>query len=170
MEPVTWGFIGTITGTIAGASASIVTTLITQNNVRRIKKEESLFVREQSNREFQFNNLLKVQDALYSGIRLVARAHLQDMENHNRDSASSTMSLLSDELDNEILLSNKELSILSERIANKDLRHNIKSLREKMTSVLMARTAKESKKRMTSVSLLFDESMAEVGKVLRETL
>ena len=170
MEPVTWGFIGTIIGTVAGASASILTTVIAQNNLRRIKKDEADFSREVKRREFQFNNLLKIQDVLSSSMRLVARAHLEDMENFRNGTIDNETSLLSEELNNEILLSNKELSVLSERIEDEALRTNIKMLRAKMTKVLVAQNAQESEESLRTLSFAFDESMADIGTVLRSSL
>lgn len=170
MEPVTWGFIGTIVGTVAGASASILTTVITERNLRHIKRDEASFIREEKAREFQFGNLLKLQDFLSSTMRLVARAHLEDMEHFRQRHSPSDVSMLSEELDNEILLSNKELSILSERIADDDLRKNIKLLRAKMTSVVMAKSAEESEAALRILSSAFDESMAKIGMALRSII
>ena len=170
MEPVTWGFIGTIVGTISGASASILTTVITERNLRHIKRDEALFAREEKAKEFQFSNLLKLQDVLSSTMRLIARAHMEDREHFRQRHSPSDVSMLSEELDNELLMSSKELSILSERIADDELRENIKLLRTKMTSVVVAESAEDSGAAFKSLSYAFDESMAEIGMVLRNTL
>ncbi|WP_018917449.1 hypothetical protein [Vreelandella zhanjiangensis] len=169
MEPVTWGFIGTVVGTVAGASASILTTVITEKNRRGIKRDEAAYAREEKLREFQCNNFIRIQDVLSSTMRLVAKAHLEDMDHYRNRQSESVPALLNCDLDNEIRLSNKELSILSERIADDSLRENIKLLRAKMTAVLLAKSAAESERALESLSYAFDESMAKIGVVLRCT-
>ncbi|MGE6780038.1 hypothetical protein ACQKFL_20565 [Vreelandella titanicae] len=169
MEPVTWGFIGTIVGTVAGASASILTTVIAERNRRSIRRDEATYAREERAREFQCKNLLKVQDVLSSTMRLVAKAHLEDMQHYSNRQTESDPAMLSGDLDNEIRLSNKKLSILSERIADDLLRENIKLLRAKMTAVLVAKNPAESEGALEILSYAFDESMAKIGIVLRNT-
>lgn len=169
MEPVTWGFIGTVVGTVAGASASILTTMIAEKNRRSIKRDEATYAREERLREFQCNNLLAVQDVLSNTMRLVAKAHLEDMDHYRNRQSESDPAMLSCDLDNEIRLSKKELSILSERIADDSLRESIKLLRAKMTAVLLAKSAAESERSLESLSYFFDESMAKIGVVLRST-
>ena len=169
LEPVTWGFIGTIVGTVAGASASILTTVIAERNRRSIRRDEANYAREERAREFQCENLLKVQDVLSSTMRLIAKAHLEDMQHYSNRQSESDPAMLSEDLDNEILLSNRELSILSERIADDLLRENIKFLRAKMTAVLVAKSAAESESALEALSYVFDESMARIGIVLRNT-
>ena len=79
MEPVTWGFLGTIVGTIVGASASIITTLITGRYSIKLQKDAISHERNERAREFQRNNLLELQNVLSSHMRLVTRAHLEDI-------------------------------------------------------------------------------------------
>jgi len=169
LEPVTWGFIGTIVGTVAGASASILTTVIAERNRRSIRRDEAANARAERAREFQSSNLLKVQDVLSNTIRLVARAHLEDMHHYKNEQSEPGFAMLSEDLDNEIRLSNKELSILSERIADDSLRENIKLLQAKMTAVLFADSPVESEIALKDLSYAFDESMAKIGIVLRNT-
>lgn len=169
MEPITWGFIGTIVGTVAGASASILTTVIAERNRRSIRRDDATYARAERAQEFQCNNLLKVQDVLSSTMRLVFRAHLEDMHQYRNRLSESEPPMLSGNLDNEIRLSNRELSILSERIADDLLRENIKLLRARMSAVLVAKRAEESESALKALSYAFDESMAKIGIVLRNT-
>ena len=169
MEPVTWGFIGTIVGTFAGASASILTTVIAERSRRNIKRDEAASVREDRLREFQCDNLLTFQDVLSSAMRLVVKAHLEDMDHYRNRQSESEPAMLNCDLDNEIRLSNKELSILSERIADDSLRENINHLRTKMTAVVLAKSAAESERALDSLHYAFTDSMAKIGVVLRST-
>ncbi len=170
LEPVTWGFIGTIVGTVAGASASILTTVIAERSRRSMRSDEAAYAREEKAREFQCDNLLRIQDVLSRTMRLVARAHLQDMEHYKNRKSENEPAMLSDELNQEILISNKELSLLSERIADDGLREKIKLLRTKMTDVLIAKSPEESEDRIRTLSYSFDENMAALGSVLRSIL
>jgi gas vesicle protein len=170
MEPVTWGFVGATVGTVIGASASIVTTVITARNQRNLKKEDATLNREIKSREFQFNNLLKIQGVLSSTIRLVARAYLEDMKNDINSSADSELPMLSTDLSTEIMMANRELANLSERIKDNDLRDNVLLLRQKMTKVLLAESKIEREEQFKSLAPVYDESMAKLGVVLRGTL
>lgn len=166
MEPVTWGFIGTLLGAVAGASASILTTLITQKNLRNIKGDEVKFMREEQSRKFQCENLLKVQESIATTMRLIARAHLEDMS-HYRNKSAVEPSILSEPLNSEILIAIRELSIFSERIANDGLRKNIKELMTMMNSVLLANSSEESLGAIGELSFAFDDCMVKIGHVLR---
>jgi gas vesicle protein len=169
LEPVTLGFNGTIVGTVAGASASILTTVIAERNRRSIRRDEATYARAERAQEFQCNNLLKVQDVLSSTMRLMARANLEDMNHYRNWLSESEPAMLSEDLDNEIHLSNKELSILSERISDDLLRENIKLLQAKMSAVSVAKSAEESENALEALSYAFGESMAKIGIVLRNT-
>lgn len=92
------------------------------------------------------------------------------MEHYKNRKSENEPAILSDELNQEIIISNKELSLLSERIADDGLREKIKLLRAKMTEVLVAKSPEESKARIKTLSYSFDENMAALGTVLRSIL
>jgi gas vesicle protein len=167
MEPVTWGFIGTLVGAVVGASASIFTTLITGWNSRKLQKEAAVFERSERAREFQRNNLLELQDALTSGMRLIGRAHLEDVESFRKSKDDARRTFLTEELNQELLISSRNLAILTERIADDSLRESIKALRGEMTNVLMAKSASESDQSIQQVSSTFEKTMENLGVVLR---
>lgn len=167
MEPVTWGFIGALAGTIVGASASIITTIITGWNSRKLQNDAVSLERSERTREFQRSNLLELQDALSTGMRLIGRAHIEDVESFRNSINNGRSSFLSEELNQELLISSRKLAILTERVADDSLRESIKALRNEMTSVLMAKTESESKSVLQYASSLFETTMENLGDVLR---
>ncbi len=169
MEPVTWGFIGTIAGTIVGASASIITTLITARNSRKLQQDAESHERSERARDFQRNNLLEIQEELLIGMRLISSAHIEDLESFKKSENENRRSLLSQELDKDLLVSSKNLTKLSERTADQSLRESIKILRSEMTTVLMAKTENESFASLQRASATFENTMEKLGVVLRSS-
>ncbi len=167
MEPVTWGFIGAIVGTIVGASASIITTLITGRYSRKLQQDAISHERSERAREFQRNNLLELQDVLSSHMRLVTRAHLEDIKSFRDSPNESQRPLLSDELDQELSLSNRRLTILTERVADDSLRESIKALSSEMFSVIIAKSESESNEAIQNLASMFKNTMESLGFVLR---
>ncbi len=169
MEPVAWGFIGTLVGAIVGASASIITTTITERNSRILQQDASSIERKEKSREFQRSNLLDLQEALSHGMRLVTRAHLESIRYFRSHGEDGQLPLLTEELDQELLISNRTLAILSERIADDLLREGIKKLRREMTNAVMARSETESDAALERASFMFGETMEDLGVVLRNS-
>ena len=167
MEPVTWGFIGTLAGAIVGASASIATTYITARNSRLLQEGAASLERSERAREFQRNNLIELQDTLFSGMRLIGRSHLEDVESFRKDGNEGRSSMLSEELNQELMMSSRKLAILTERIADQSLRERINALRTEMTDVLMAKTESESFSAIKTASGTFEKTMENIGVVLR---
>ena len=169
MEPVTWGFIGTLVGTIVGASASIATTFITTSNSRKLKQDAASLERSERARDFQRNNLLELQEALSIGMRLIGRAHLEDINSLRKSENEGRNSLLSEELNLDLMISSRKLAILTERIADQSLRDSIKKLRTEMTNVLMAKTEGESLETLQWASSTFEQTMEKLGIILRSS-
>ena len=167
MEPVTWGFIGTLAGAIVGASASIATTYITTRNSRLLQEGAASLERSERAREFQRNNLIELQDALFSGMRLIGQCHLEDVELYRTDVNEGRSSMLSEELNQKLMMSSRKLAILTERIEDQSLRERINILRTGMTGVLMAKTEEESFSALKTASDKFEKTMENLGVVLR---
>ncbi len=167
MESVAWGFIGTLVGAIVGASASIVTTIITGRNSRKLQEDAEELERNERARAFQRTNLLELQDALSIGMRLVGRVHTEDVVSFRSGEDRDGRPYLSDELNQELMISNRKLSILTERIADDSLRENIKNLREKMSNVAMSRDENESLEALNQAAISFETTMKQLGVILR---
>lgn len=84
MDAAIWGFIGTVVGTVVGASASILTTFINARNSARLQENADTLQRLERAREFQRTNLLELQEALSQHMRLIGRAHLEDVESFRK--------------------------------------------------------------------------------------
>ncbi|MDO7172552.1 hypothetical protein [Mariniflexile sp. AS56] len=167
MDSITWGFIGTLIGTIVGASASIFTTKINNKNAIRIQEGIERNERDERFRKFQRDNLLELQDKLSNGMRLVARAYVKDLENY-KAASDWTSSNLSSELNNEIAVCFREVSIRTERVDDDKLRDEIAQFRRKMTECLIAKSFESANERMADLTLIFDQKMPKLGVALRE--
>ena len=167
MEPATWGFVGTLLGTIVGASASIFATYLNGKNSINIQKSTEKFKREEIFREFQRDNLLDLQEKLTHSMRLVSKAHLEDLKDYN-NTREWNLSSLSTDLDKEMGNSFRQISIKTERIDNNELRNEIKQLRKKMTECLIANTYESRQGKLLSLMNAFDLLMPKLGEILRE--
>ena len=167
MDAATWGFIGTVVGAVVGASASILATLLNSRNSAQLQQNADTLERMERAREFQRNNLLELQDSLSQNMRLIARAHLEDVESYRKSSTGGRSNLLSEELNQELMLSSRKVSLLTERIADNSLRDNLKDLKQNMTDVLMAKSETESRELIRSASSGFEQFMVQLGVVLR---
>ena len=84
MEPLTWGFIGTLVGTLVGAAASIITTHINARNAIKIQNDLENYKRQEIFREFQRDNYLKLQETFLKALRLVSLLHLEEIKKYKK--------------------------------------------------------------------------------------
>lgn len=166
MDSAFWGFIGTIVGAIVGATASILTTIINGWKSTQLQKERDNFERLERSREFQRNTLLELQDSLSQNLRLIGRAHLEDLALYRQNDGVRS-NLLSAELNQDIMLSNRKNAILTERISDDEIRNNLKILRQHMNDVLFAKSENESRNKLQIASSNFEKFMEKLGVVLR---
>lgn len=131
METASWGFIGTIVGTIVGASASIFATYLNGKNSVNIQKSNEKFKREELFREFQRDNLLKLQDEFSIGMRLIGKIHFESLS-HFRINNEWKGFRLSDDVDSGISTSFQNLMKLTERVNDDKLRAKIINIRKDM--------------------------------------
>jgi len=167
MDAATWGFVGTLVGAIVGSLASILTTLITGWNTRKLQSHSDSLLRLERSREFQRTNLLELQEALALNMRLVARAHLENIAYYRNNPESSAIPKLSETLDQEIAQSNRRVSLLTERLIHGQLRASIKELRRMMAEGFLPRSAQESDSALRAIVMPFEKTMEELGEVLR---
>lgn len=166
MDAATWGFVGALAGTVVGASASIVTTIISGWNANRLQECADALERTERARAFQRSNLLDLQDSLQDAMRLIGRAHHEDML-AARESSEWGKSMLSEDVDQGILLANRRLAILTERVDNDELRSNLRKLRQTMTNCLTSSSELESMGSIRRASSEFESFMEKLGVVLR---
>ena len=134
MDAGIWGIIGVV----IGAASSIVTTVMVARNDSR-----------ERSKEFQRNNLIKLQTSLTELMRLTARACRKD------------------DVDQESMIANENLSIITQRIADQSLRESVHSLHKKMADVVVLETEGLNNEKFVSAATLFKKVMLSVGVALR---
>ena len=162
MEAAIWGFIGTL----VGAGVSIGTTFISAWKDKTLQEQRHTFDREEKARAFQRDNLLKLQDLLQKEIRFMGKVHFSDLK-ASKETSEWRRSLLSDDLDNEISINNRNLVITIERISNDELRNEIKDFRNQVSIGMFSKTMEESENRLHDASNTFIDLMEKVGIELR---
>jgi hypothetical protein len=163
MDSAIWVFIGAI----VGAATSLLTTYINNRHAVRLQKETDVFKRSERAKEFQMNNLLELQESLLQHMRLVNSEHLEYMESLKKEGDWKRSDLLSKELDQEIMLSNRRLFILTERIKDNALRNNLDELHQKMNKISFAKSVTESIEILQTAATYFEQFMTQLGVVLR---
>ena len=167
MSPDTWGFIGVLIGAFIGASASIITTIISNRNAIKIQSKLEKNKRELLFREFQRETLLKIQEKISEGLRVVGKVHIEDVDNFRKTNKWG-QGLLDTDLDNKIANIYRELLYLKERIQKEGLRNEIKEVVGLMNSVLYSRSKIESEQGIINLIEKQETLSENVGKELRE--
>lgn len=166
MDPLTWGFIGTLIGTVVGASASIFTTIINARTVSKNQNKLEIYKRQEIFREFQRDNYLKIQESTYKANRLVTLLHVQDMQNL-KDSGQWQQGILNAENSNELLHTVEDLTMYLERIQNEKVREEIRNLTGKMFKVSDTFDLKQSNELLAEINLDISKAMKILGTELR---
>ena len=166
MDSATWGFIGVLVGSLIGAAASIVTTAINNWNASRLQKNSNDFERQELARAFQRDNLLKLQDALQDSVRFASQAHFEDQKEYLKNGEWGK-AMLSISIDENLLESNRKLSILTERIESNELRSEIKKFRHKVTDSLSTKSQSEAKAIIADIATSFPVLIEKLGETLR---
>mgnify|MGYP004546618315 CR=1 FL=1 len=125
-----WGLIGTL----IGALASIGTTWITTRNAATQQIASAEYSRAEQNRAFQRETLLELQTAVSDLMRLVSRAHLEYRQAFHAGTAWGRH-MLGEELDADIGTSFRKVSVLNARVADDQLRTNVKLAMESAAKV-----------------------------------
>lgn len=166
MDASTWGFIGSLAGAVVGASASIITTFINNSHSSKLQEQSDAFKRIERSSEFQRNNLLELQDKLHEAMRFAHRAHYEDTIGFKQNGEWGKTKL-SEEVNQGIMITNKKLSILTERIADDELRSDLNHLRKTISSHVFAKSETQSLEFFNDASTEFDTFMQKLGNVLR---
>lgn len=167
-DPSFLGFIGALAGTIFGASASILTTYSAARNSLKLQSNTEKNKRVNDFNVFQREQLLELQDVLSKAMRLIAELHFADLDHYKKTGQWKTAPINS-ELDENILIVNRQLAILIERVGDDTLRASIKTFQNKMNQHDSAKAGFQSLKSLTDLGNLFENLMVEIGSVLRNT-
>ncbi len=167
MDALSWGFVGTVIGAVVGASASIITTIINTKNTHSLQRKADVVKREQRYREFQSENLMILQEELSSNMRLTFEAHLSDLKYFKQNPSSDDMPYLPESLNKKIRESNQKLAIVTERVANDELRYKIQKVRQLLFEVTTASSEAESYGSINIAGAEMQNLMSDLGVHIR---
>lgn len=166
MEPASWGFIGSLLGAVVGASASVATTAINARHSFRLQAASKEWEKAEKFSSFQQETLLAIQGAVQNLTRLMARAHLKDRKSYATTGVWGREPL-GEELNEEIGEANRVLASMVERVANDELRGNIKHIQAGITEVIMSKSYEDAIAKFSSVAKEYNELMLLLGSTLR---
>ena len=78
MDAAIWGLIGTV----VGAAASIVTTWLATRTSYRLQQDKLREERAKRASAFQRQTLIELQEEFHDALRLINRAHIEDLRAH----------------------------------------------------------------------------------------
>lgn len=156
-------------GTAVGALSSIGTTWLANQSSYRLQRERARDELAERSNTLQRESLLDVQDAIHDAIRLVHRAHIEDLKAHRTDKTWGK-NLLPEDMSEEIQLAQRRVFILVERIMDEDLRGQIKSLMGTATEVLMARSEEQAHAYLGKTGNDAIKILEQLGTILRTRL
>ncbi len=161
MEAALWGLLGTI----AGAAASIAATVIASRNAASLQSTAAVLERREKARSFQRDTLVELQDAVHDQLRAAALVYTSDEAAYQVTGMWGQQ--LGDELNNKVLLAGRRTLLLSERIADDELRDHLNSLRALLTEAQMAPNAVIAEQAHLAAMNMGISLMERIGKVLR---
>ncbi|WP_156873769.1 hypothetical protein [Perlucidibaca piscinae] len=162
MDAAIWGLLGTI----VGALASIATSWIGGRHAFGLQRQVASEEQKERHRAFQRETLIKLQEALHDSLRMMTRAHLEDAASF-KTSGNSQTSILSEDVNEGVRVAGRRLIILIQRVANDDLRSDLKAIAENMARVVMAKSQREADAALADVYQAGERVMEHIGAVLR---
>lgn len=166
MDESTWGFIGVLAGAIVGASASIVTTILTSNNAVRLQQNTDSQEQIERARTFQRETLLAVQNSLNDALHLMMKIYLADL-GANDKGAVWRKSHIDKDIDERNRVINSNLAVLTERIADDSLREELNRLRYNIAKASLAASREEAEAVVTNTFDQAEPFIKHLGIVLR---
>ncbi len=162
MESAIWGFIGTI----VGALASMITTILSTRNSAWLHKQAVEQEKEERKRAFQRETLIELQNVMHDLMRLITQAHLEDAKAHYAGGIWGK-NLLSEEVSSGQRLARRKLVILIERIANDELREKLKIVNGELSNSTDSGDLMDSEYKLHAAASKVTNVMEHIGQVLR---
>ena len=162
MDAAVWGLIGTL----VGAVASIATSWLATRTSSRIQQEKLIDERHERARAFQRQTLLDLQEAVHDALRLVNRGYIEDYE-ANRSTKAWGKNMLSEEVNEGIRLAQRRVAMLVQRVADDDLRIQIKTLSGRTVQVILSKSEQEARLCLEQSTLEAERVFERLGVVLR---
>jgi hypothetical protein len=163
MDAATWGLVGTL----IGASASILTTVLTNFTSLNIWKNTKRQEREERARAFQRETLLELQVQMRDYVRSNYLAFQYDMKVYNETGEWLGKNIPAD-LDNKLLDLNSTTSLLIQRVSNDDLRLKLEELKETVTKLMLSETQIIHERFNSKISVPYENLQKDIGKILRD--
>lgn len=157
-----WGLLGTI----VGAAASIATAWLAARSSRELERAKSREEQVEQARAFQRHTLLDLQEAVHDVLRLVSRAHHEDLLAHRAGTEWSKI-MLSEEVNEGVRVALRRVFILIERVSDESLRASVKHLTGSASDVLYAHSEQEARSRLYKTTNDAWPLFEEIGTVLR---
>jgi hypothetical protein len=158
-----WGLIGAL----IGALASIATTWITTCNASTQQIASAEYARSEQNRAFQRETLLELQMAVSDLMRLVSRAQLEDRKAFHAGT-EWRRNMLDQALDADMGISFRDVSLLTARVADDQLRADVKSAIESAAKVSLAAEGSAAVRQFDGAMHVGMRLMERIGDSLRK--
>jgi hypothetical protein len=163
MDAFTWGLVGTL----IGASASILTTVLTNFTSLNIWKNTKRQEREERARAFQRETLLELQVQMRDYVRSNYLVVQYDMKVYNETGEWLGKNIPAD-LDNKLLDLNSTTSLLIQRVSNDDLRLKLEELKKTVTKLMLSETQIIHERFNSKISVPYESLQRDIGKILRD--
>jgi len=157
-----WGFIGTI----VGACVSILTAWLSINSNRLVQETKAKEERQERANTFQRDTLLEMQQSVHDVLRLVHRAYIEDCKSLH-EGTPWQKAKLSDELNESVRLALSKVSILVERIADDEVRLEVKTLTSIASQAMHARSESEAREHLEHSQVEGIRVFESLGRALR---
>lgn len=167
MDPAIYGFVGTLVGAIVGALASIGVTVINSWNSSRLQFKSDELNRIERARIFQRDTLLDLQEYIQNGMRSVSQLHYHEVMSYRKVGCWGK-ARVDEDLNQRFLKINQQLSTLTERISDDELRNCIKHFRSQLSGCIFSESLSESEMKIKHTSDECQQLMEKLGRVLRE--
>jgi hypothetical protein len=166
MDNALWGLIGTFLGIIIGSATSIITTLINNKSANKFQINAKKYRLAEQFREFQFKTVLDIQTQLADAMRNVGQYHfhlITSLRKHGK------LMPLDEPLNENLRESFQELSLLTERISNDELREKLINIKIEMGDCTLAETEESADLLVQKCLNTYKTIIPEIGSELRST-
>lgn len=167
MDSTVLGFVGGLLGTIVGGFVSIKTSNNNSRTTAKLQNERNLEDRTERKRAVQRDVLHNIQDLVGEIVRDCARIYRFDLAAYNSGKPWGE-NRLDDEFDEACRLRNRQLSTLTERVLDDELRSAIRAYHKAILTIYYCKSSEQACESHLLAVLGFDDFMIKVGTVLRQ--
>lgn len=155
-------------GALVGAGASIATTFLTNRHAVNLQSSADAIERQEKARAFQRETLLACQEAVRASARLTGRAYYEEvMALHN--GTPWKKHIFGEPLNTDLAATKGTFGMLVERIADNELRDELKAVSKLMTDVQFAASKQEAEMALYLAMTRTEKVTELLGTVLRKT-